>query len=266
MNSLFDILLDRPLPLAAIRGLLFGTFALHLLFVLLTIGTVILGMAYLVHGWWGRQSGHLAWGQEILRTIMAHKSLAVVLGVGPLLLIQVGFTIPFFTAVNLFAPAWMLIILFLVCAFLLLDFVAHAGEKHATLRLVLGISGLVLLLAIPGIFAAVLVASEHSEAWIGIVRGGYALTGGLAVHWLFRYLHVIGAGVIFAAAFHFLVARPEAAARRLSLRQWKSGGMGAQFVLGAALYLSLPESPGALATTILAVGVLAAVALLGWIW
>ena len=51
MNSLFDILLDRPLPLAAIRGLLFGTFALHLLFVLLTIGTVILGMAYLVHGW-----------------------------------------------------------------------------------------------------------------------------------------------------------------------------------------------------------------------
>jgi mono/diheme cytochrome c family protein len=266
MNSLFDVILGRPLPLAVIRGLLFGTFALHLLFVLLTIGTVILGMTYRVRGWWGGRSEHLAWGREILRTLVAHKSLAIVLGVGPLLLIQVGFAVPFFTAVNLFAPAWLLIILFLVVSFLALDFAAHNGERHAVLRLVLGLTAAVLLLAVPAIFAAVLVTTEHSEAWVGIIHRGYTLTGGLAYHWLFRYLHVIGAGVVFAAAYHLLASPPEAAAKRLALQQWMVGGVGAQAVLGVGLYLSLPELPGAVASAVLAVGVLAALALLGRIW
>ncbi len=49
---------------------------------------------------------------------------------------------------------------------------------------------------------------------------------------------------VTAAAFQLLVARPEAEARRLWLRQWISGGLGVQFVLGPAFYLSIPELPG----------------------
>ncbi len=257
MNSLFDVILDRPLPLLVIRGMLFGTFALHILFALLTIGTVVLGIAHLARGWTSRRPEHLAWGGEILRMLVGHKSLAVVLGVAPLLLIQVGFTVPFFTAVNLFAPVWLLVILFLLLSFLSLEAVAHDGWRSGAVRLALGMTGAVLLLAVPAILVLVLVTTEHSEAWLDIIRRDYRLVGPLAYHWLFRYLHVLGAGIVLGAAFHLLASPPEAGVKRAALRMWMLTGLGAQVVLGMGLYLSLRERPGGLADAVLAVGMLA---------
>ena len=46
MNSLFDFLLAAPAPGAFIRGFLFAGFAAHLLFVLFTLGTAIIGVFY----------------------------------------------------------------------------------------------------------------------------------------------------------------------------------------------------------------------------
>lgn len=95
MNQLFDILLKKPLSDVFLHGLLFVAFTLHIFFVLLTLGTAIIALYYFVHTWWGGRLNEVRWDKEILRTFLAHKSLAVVLGVAPLLLIQIGSSVPF---------------------------------------------------------------------------------------------------------------------------------------------------------------------------
>ena len=78
--SPFDVLLPEPLPELWVRLLLFLTFAVHLLFVLLTIGTAIIGVTEMV-----RRSGA---GRRLLRSFFVVKSIAIVFGVAPILLLQ----------------------------------------------------------------------------------------------------------------------------------------------------------------------------------
>ena len=113
MGNLFDVLLQKPLSDDWFHGLIFVSFTLHMLFVLFTLGTGMLAVYYFIDFQWGGKPKELQLYKRILRTFMAHKSLAAVLGVGPLLLIQVAYTVPFFTAVNLLAPFWLLLFLFL---------------------------------------------------------------------------------------------------------------------------------------------------------
>ncbi|MHB9013336.1 MAG: hypothetical protein ACYC49_14080, partial [Ignavibacteriaceae bacterium] len=130
MNSLFDILLKKPLSDEWLHGLLFTSFTLHMVFVLLAIGTVVLSVYYFIDSQWRGKTDELRLDKRILKTFMAHKSLAIVLGIAPLLLIQVAFTVPFFTAVNLLAPFWILIVILLVIAFLSFDTLGHKINVH----------------------------------------------------------------------------------------------------------------------------------------
>ena len=91
---------------------------------------------------------------------------------------------------------------------------------------------LALLLAVPGILVAVLVTMENSGQWLAIVQNGFKMTGTLAVHWLPRFLHVIGAGIVFGAVFHYLSAGTEETARRAALIRWVIAGLLVQLVLG----------------------------------
>ncbi|MEJ2719069.1 MAG: hypothetical protein P8182_18375, partial [Deltaproteobacteria bacterium] len=136
MNSLFDVLLERPITEMWIQFLLFASFTLHLIFVLLMIGTAILAMYYFIETGWGHpRQALLPWDKRILRTFMAHKSLAVVLGVGPLLILQMGYSVPFLTAANLHAAYWMLVIAMLIVAFLSFDALGHKIYVHRYLHL-----------------------------------------------------------------------------------------------------------------------------------
>ena len=51
MNSLYDLILPAPIPGDLIDVLMFSTFFLHLLFVLMMLGTAILGMAATIIIW-----------------------------------------------------------------------------------------------------------------------------------------------------------------------------------------------------------------------
>ncbi len=262
MNNLFDLLLQKPMPEPWLQGLLFVSFALHLLFVLFTLGTAILAFSYLLSGHWGGKPQSLRLAGRIAKAFMGHKSLAVVLGVAPLLLIQVAFTIPFFTGVNLFAPYWLAIIALLIVAFLAFDVLVHHLDSHRLIPLILGITGLLTLLAVPGIFVLILTASEHPARWITIIEQGYRLNGSLAVHWLFRYLHVLGAAVVFGAAFHCFFAADEREERKSLLRLLVAATL-LQIVLGILLYASLPDKPGMIVNLALFIGV-GGVALFLW--
>jgi mono/diheme cytochrome c family protein len=262
MNDLFDMLLGRPLPMEVLRFLLFAAFALHMLFVLFTIGTAILSVYYYLRARFGGDEEAGAWLHRAMDAFLAHKSLAVVLGIAPLLLIQVGFTIPFFTAVNLFAPYWLGIILCLIISFLALDYVGRNYQAQPWLRTGLALGGLALLLLIPGVFVAVLTTTENSGQWISIMRNGYRLSGGLALHWLARYAHVIAAGIIFAGLFFTFVTQAEEAPRRRALLRWAIGGIVAQAFIGVGLYFSLPARPDLITQAAMGTGIMLALVLL----
>ena len=263
MGDLFDILLSKPLPDVWIRSLLFTSFTLHIVFVLLTIGTAGLSLYFFIDAQWGGKPDELRMDKRILRTFMAHKSLAVVLGVAPLLLIQVGFSVPFFIGVYLLAPFWMLITVFLIVAFLSFDTLGHKLSVHRYLHLPSGIIATGFLLVVPALFVAVLVSVENSDRWMAMINNGYQLCGPLAQHWLFRYLHVLGAALVFGAAFHYFFSAKDEIEKR-SLLKLIVAGVLVQIILGIMLYSSLPEKPDYITNVSLFVGVIA-VAVLLWL-
>lgn len=262
MNNLFDLLLQKPLPDQWLQGLFFVSFTLHLLFALFTLGTAILAFSYLLIGHWGGKPPALRLASRIAKAFMSHKSLAVVLGVAPLLLIQVAFSIPFFTSVTLFAPYWLAIIVLLIVAFLAFELLAQHLDRHRIVSLILGVTGLLTLLVVPGIFVLILTVSEHPASWATIIEQGYRLNGALAMHWLFRYLHILGAAAVFGAAFHYFFAVAEKEDRKSLLRLLVATIL-LQIVLGILLYASLPDKPGMMVNLSLFSGV-AGVALFLW--
>ena len=277
MKTLHDLLLPLPISEAIARGLLFGVFSIHLLFVLLMLGTAILAMAYFIEAWWHNKLMELRWDKKILRMFMVHKSLAVVFGVGPLLLIQVAFSIPFFNAVVLFSPFWLLIIAFLILSFLSFDSLGHRIETHRYLHLVFGIIAMIFILCVPGFFVAVLVAAENPDKWMDILKTGFGFDWRISLHWVTRYLHVLGASVVFAAAFHYFFTAPRhdigqdshfakrlqnGAPHRPTLVKWMLGGLLFQIAVGFALYFSMLHKPDVMTVLYMSAGVVLAVILI----
>jgi len=199
-----------------------------------------------------------AWGKQILYSFLGVKSLAVAFGVGALLLIELGLTVPFFTAINLLAPYWLLIIVFLIIAFLTLDLIGQNWDIRPYLHLGMGMVGLLFLLAVPGVFVAVLTTMEHPEYWQAIINNNYRLPGVLSLHWLFRYVHVIGASLVFGGALHYFLSSADQRQKRAEMLRWVVAGILVQFVLGILLYASLPRRPDMLINLLIVVAVTAA--------
>ncbi len=267
MNALTDLPLPRPLAQGWIDALLFAAFLLHLVFVLLLLGTAILGFAQHLREE-TRDHPDRGWVARLLGPFLPFEALAVVLGVAPLLLVQVGYTVSFFTAVNILAPYWVLLVAFMIVAFLSFDVLEHRVERPSRWNAVFGVVGLTALLAIPGVFVAILVLAEHPGSWTEVLRSGHHLAGRLSVLWLFRYGHVIGASVVVAATFHLAWSTPDDA-RRSSLARWLYGGITAQIVLGVALYALVFDRSELVTHALVSIGIVAvlvATALLVWRW
>ena len=175
---------------------------------------------------------------------------------GPLLLIQAVFSIPFFSAVVLFSPFWLLIIAFLIIAFLSFDSLGHRIETHRYLHLLLGIIAMIFLLCVPGFFVAVLVAAENPDKWMDILMTGFGFDWRISIHWLTRYLHILGASIVFASAFHYFFTAPKyGISHRPTLVKWMLGGLLFQIIVGFALYLSLLHQPDTLTILYMSIGI-----------
>jgi hypothetical protein len=94
------------------------------------IGTAITGLYYFQHAWWSGQRSELRWDKHIHKTFLGTKVLGVVLCVGALLVIQLYFGLPFYTATTLFGPYWLLVILIMIISFLMIDGISHTEEVH----------------------------------------------------------------------------------------------------------------------------------------
>ncbi len=237
-----DLFLAIPLPQTWQHGLLFITFGLHLLFVLLMLGTALLSLVFFLHGWKEGDRSYELRSSKIARSHLGIKSLAVVLGIAPLLLIQVYYPFAFFSVTGLFAYAWLAIIPLLLIAFLFIDAFTHTMRVHSWLAFVCIILGVGALLTVPAVFTGALSLMERQELWSRFASQEFPLDAAFATHWLLRYLHIIGAALVLGATFHLFFstrAHPEKAPH---LRGWLFGSILAQVVLGVPLLFSVSSS------------------------
>ncbi len=237
-----DLFLSMPLPEGWLHGLLFVAFGLHLLFVLLMLGTAILGLVFFLQKWLTGDTGGQLWNKRVVTSHLGLKSLAVVLGVAPLLLIQVRYSHAFFTITGLFSYAWLAVIPLLIVAFLSIDAFGHKITGRPWLPFVCGVVGVGALLTVPAIFTGALSLMERQDFWDEFAAKGFHLDAAFAPHWLFRYLHILGAALVFGAVFHLFFSAREDPDKAMRLRGWVFGAILAQVVIGIPLVFSV--APG----------------------
>lgn len=122
-----DLPLALPLPEWFLIAVLIISFLLHIIFVDLMLGGVLLTLWAQIKGLKEPEYDHLA--HEIAATVTVNKSMAVVLGVGPLLSINVLYTLYFYTANALTGAVWIMIIPLVTVAFLLTYLHKYTWEK-----------------------------------------------------------------------------------------------------------------------------------------
>lgn len=246
---------EIPLPLPAdpvlLQALLVVLFLLHLLFVNLMVGGSLIGLACEIAG--RRRPRFAGVAREIAKTITVNKSLAVVLGVGPLLAINVFYTVFFYSANALTGAAWISLVPLVTAAFL-----AAYAHKYSWDRLrgkpgrhlLLGGLASALFLIVPFIFLANINLMLFPERW-GEVRGFWSAVALPNV--LPRYLHFVTASVAVAALYllwwftrpgYALAARlPEWDARELRRLFYRValGASLAQLAFGPLVLFTLPR-------------------------
>lgn len=194
--------LELPLPLGEyeLKILLVVLFLAHILFVNLMVGGSILSVVFEIIGRHIPRYDSLA--RRVSRTITVNKSLAVVLGVGPLLCINLVYTLHFYSANALTGYAWLMIIPLVTLAFLLAYVHKYTWDKWVDaarpLHIFVGIMSAFLFLSIPLIFLSNINLMLFPEKWADI--GGFFSS--LRVGNVFpRYFHFLAASLAITALF-----------------------------------------------------------------
>jgi mono/diheme cytochrome c family protein len=263
MKPWADLFLALPLPEFWLRVLLFVSFGLHLLFVLLMLGTAMIGLFSFLQAWLLVEPDQQPWNKKVMGTHLALKSLAVVLGVAPLLLIQVYYSEAFFTATGLYGFAWLAVIPLLIVAFLSIDVFGHKLTTRPWLPFLFGVLGLCALLTVPAIFTGAMALMERPNFWAQAASQGMASDSGYVTHWIFRYLHILGAAVVFGGVFHLIFSAKDNPERSARLGRVIFAAALFQVVVGVPL-LATAEAPlGGAVLTAVTVGAAAAM-ILAW--
>jgi len=194
---------DLPLPLPApawlLEFLLVSSFMLHILFVNLMVGGSLFTVFYQWKGKTDQRFEELAY--LVAKTLTVNKSLAVVLGVGPLLCLNVLYTTFFYSANALTGTAWLMIIPLISGAFLLTYLHKYTWHNNSLSRgshRLIAIFAAILFLIIPFIFLANANLMLFPERW-GEVKGFF--TALLLPNVFPRYLHFIAASVTVTGLF-----------------------------------------------------------------
>jgi len=247
-----DLPLPLPVPEWVLVGCLVLFFLVHILFVNLMVGGSVL---VVVAEWMGLKNKR--WDRlahEIAQTVTVNKSLAVVMGIGPLLCINLLYTVQWYSANALTGHAWLLIVPLVIVAFLLTYLHKYTWETWSTggkktLHLVIGATAALMFLCIPFIFLANVNLMLFPSEWEK-VKGFFS---SLSVGNVFpRYLHFLAAshamtGLFLAGWFgrkgsdlsHLdRFTRPEL--RRVFYKVAAYVTM-AQFVFGPLLLFTLPS-------------------------
>lgn len=203
-RPLHDIPLPQPLPEAVLILLLIASFLLHILFVNLMIGGALLTLWSEIKGL--KESRYDRLAREIAATVTVNKSLAVVLGVAPLLTINTLYTVFFYSANVLTGEMWISIVPLLTVAFLLLYLHKYTWDKlsespgRKKIHIGILVLAVCILLFIPLIFLANINLMLFPDRWSD-VRGFFSAIF-MANVWP-RYLHFLCATLAVTGLFLF---------------------------------------------------------------
>ncbi len=272
-----DVTLPLPVPpeLLVVFHIVF--FAMHILFVNLMLGGALLTFFYELRGRWRPDYDALA--HEIAKTISVNKSMAVVMGVGPLLFINLLYTSPFYGTTTLIGDAWIKIIPLVTVAFLLLYLHKYSWERlhaHKGLHITMIGAACAILLCVPLIFLTTINLMLFPELWKNVRGFADAL---FLPNVLPRYLHFLLASFSVMGLFmvkwtqtrHFPAETLFRELTRGELRrQFYTLAFAAtalQFLAGPLVFFTLPPA-GMNVRTMLAVacGVSCALPALWWMW
>jgi len=187
-----DISLGLPLDEWDLKFLLVILFIAHIFFVNLMVGGSVFSLIFELLGRKFPRYDNLA--KKIAETITVNKSVAVVLGVGPLLCINLVYTVHFYSANAITGYAWIMIIPLVIAAFLLAylhkyTWNSWTGGKK-TLHMFIGGLASFFFLSIPFIFLSNVNLMLFPEYWPN-------------VNGFFSSLQI---GNVFPRYFHFLTA------------------------------------------------------------
>lgn len=195
-----DLPLPLPLPELWLKVMIVPVFLLHILFVNLTVGAAIFTVIFEYAGF--RDSRYDRLALAVCRSITINKSLAVVLGIAPLLIINLLYTTQFYAANALTGHAWVLLIPLISLAFLLsylhqYSWASWTGRRKARHWLT-GLSSAALFLAIPLIFLSNVNLMLLPETWSQASGFFRSLQFGNVFP---RYLHFLGASITLTALY-----------------------------------------------------------------
>ncbi len=191
-----DIELVIPGNVGFFEFLIVFSFIAHILFVNITVGSSALAVFQEIKGIRKKDKKYDDFAYQLANHTSVLKSIAVVLGVAPLLLISVIYTQYHYPATLLIGKAWLALLLILIGAFLILYFYKFMWEKMASggkkaFHVAVGATGSLLLLFVPLIFIVNVVSMLYPEMWAGS-KGFF--------HGLFYYPQ------IWQRYFHFILA------------------------------------------------------------
>lgn len=199
----FPVPRDIPLPLPAPEGfleiLLIVSFITHIIFVHLMLGGSLFSLFCQIKGLKTLEYERLAY--KIMQAVTVNKSLAVVMGVAPLLIINTLYAPQFYASSALIGGAWMAVIPLVIVAFLLAYAHKFWWKRFVNIpELHIGIAALesALFLFIPLIYMTNANLMLFPEYWPE-VRGFFSAV--LLPNVLQRYLHFVSAAVLFSALF-----------------------------------------------------------------
>lgn len=246
-----ELPLDLPLPEYLLVIILVLSFALHILFVNLMFGGTLLTLWAELKGRKEKEYDTLA--HEIAKTITVNKSMAVVLGVAPLLSINVLYTVYFYSANSLTGLMWIAIIPLVTVAFLLTylhKYTWNALRNYKNLHIFIIALAAFIFLIIPLIFLTNINLMLFPEKW-GSIKG---FVSALTLPNVFpRYFHFICASLSVTGLFLFwYVGRKNYEFEQIYERFTRYdvrriaytltlGASLAQFIIGPVVLITLPS-------------------------
>ncbi len=251
MSIPIDIPLPLPAPEGVLKILLVVTFIVHILFVGLMVGGAYWSVIFkLLARLPGREDPfYERLARETLSTVTVNKSVAVVLGVAPLLLIGLSYTSYWYTANMITVRAFLSIIWLVILAFWLLyayKYTWDSLQDRPMLHLSFGAAGCAIFTFVPLIFLANVNLMLLPFEWDS--TGGF-LEALLLPNVLPRYLHFLVAVCamigFFAAIYFWYLGRKSddpfyGRAQRIGLK-WALTATLLQGVFGSLVFLTLPD-------------------------
>ncbi|MFB3904419.1 MAG: c-type cytochrome [Acidobacteriota bacterium] len=270
-----DVLLPLPAPVWLLVALLLVSFLLHILFVNLMVGSSLLVLWTEIKGLkkkeWDRVS------HAIAATITVNKSLAVVLGVAPLLTISVLYTAQFYSSSTLLGTAWLLVIPLVILAFLFTYAHKYSWDAlHESKGVHLALMGVAcaLFLSLPLIFLANINLMLYPEHW----REIRSFWDAVRLPNVFpRYFHFLMASLTLTALFFVYYFRRKPESLDLGSLQIHEvtrtfygialAATAAQILFGLLLFFTLPAHVISVRLIVTLAAVLALVPFaLWWMW